>query len=256
MAIPRIATYGMNGNSAVVYGLFDPRNGQIFYVGVTTQRLCNRLSGHYGQALNLMSAGPRNEIIRSIRAEGLFVEIAELETVHISRWVDAEQYWIQTLRFVGAALTNVAAGGPGNSGSQQSKETQLRRQRAAAGRDMSAVHSPESRRKARDGLAHKIIVEGQEFSGIRAASEATGISYGTLHRRLDLGIYQRITPRLRGKPSTLKGYISGEKHHNARPVMVEGRCFPTVIAAAKAIGLHPTTMLRRLRSGAAVYLDS
>lgn len=116
MAIPNLNPILRDCKLANVYVLIDPRTNLPFYVGVTTRRLlCYRLSSHVNDAVHLKMRGDRYELIREICAAGLRPIIALLETVD-KDWPEAEQFWIEYLRFLGAKLTNIAIGGPGRIG--------------------------------------------------------------------------------------------------------------------------------------------
>lgn len=192
MAIPSLSAHKCIERPVIVYGLFDPRDGSIFYVGVTTKRLCNRLASHVNDARHLRMAGDRYDRIRAIELSGMRTEIAELETVSANVWPEAEQFWIENMRCLGFALTNKSIGGPGALGTKQSNETRAARRSAAAGRDMSKLQTPEMREYCASKLRHPIMIDGVTFPGIKAASRITGIGYGTVHRMLSQGLATRV----------------------------------------------------------------
>lgn len=188
MAIPSLTATKCTERPVVVYGLFDPRDGSIFYVGVTTKRLCNRLASHVNDSRHLKMVGDRYERIRSIELAGMRTEIAELETVSSIDWPEAEQFWIENMRSLGFVLTNKSIGGPGALGTRQSAATKLARQVAAIGRDMSKLHTKEVREICASKLRHPVVINGVTYPGIKKAAEATGIPYSTIHYRLKKGL--------------------------------------------------------------------
>lgn len=119
--------------ATVIYGLVDPRNHELRYVGKTIQPLEDRLRIHLNDAKNIK----RRHVcvwIRKVARDGFTPEIFEIESVN-EDWVQAEQFWIAYFRYVGAVLTNHTKGGEGALGYK---------------------HRPESRKKMSDILKVKM----------------------------------------------------------------------------------------------------
>lgn len=93
-----------------IYGLVDPRCGNIRYVGRTKQRLSMRLSQHIGIARRRKFVNPRTSWILEIIESGLKPLITDLETVPDANEVEAEARWIS--RFDGL----VNSGSPAQGG--------------------------------------------------------------------------------------------------------------------------------------------
>ncbi len=238
MAIPSLTPSQCIGKPSTVYALIDPRDNTAFYVGVTTRRPHMRLSSHRNDAIHLGIISTKCDVIRAIEATGQRAIIGELETVPFDEWVGAEQFWIGYLQAIGAKLTNRAIGGAGATGSRQTAETQRRRSEAAKGRDMSITHTPEIREKAAGKMRRAVVIDGVEYPGIKAASRALGISYTTLHYRLDVGIAERLTPRRGGKPRSRKGTRpTGDDHHNSKPIEIDGVRYASMRAATATLGI-------------------
>ena len=87
-----------------VYGLADPRNGELRYIGATEQSLEGRLSGHIGATKD---ASPRTKWVRELLRQGLRPEIFEIEVVDDSQGAEAERFYIQYFTYLGCKLTNV-----------------------------------------------------------------------------------------------------------------------------------------------------
>lgn len=223
----------------VIYILLDPRNGRAFYVGVTTQRLCNRFAGHMTDARKGYD-DPKSARIREIIGIGAKPHIREVERVDKSTWADRERYWIAMLREQGCELDNLCPGGYG-VGVARSAETRKKMSDSARGRDMSAVHKPAVRELVALKLGHPVIIAGIRYRSIRFAAKQLGMDDATL--RYQLGF---------GKP--LKGRPTGNRHHNSRPVEVEGVIYATGRAAAKAIGISPASLIGRIKRGKARYV--
>lgn len=114
-----------------IYGLVDPRNGEIRYVGKTGENVERRLNRHlYG-----IKAGSQTHCIRwlkQLRDEGLRPTIAVFERVRNDEWIGRERWWIKELRDRGCSLANHTIGGDGASGFSISDST--RKKISAAGK--------------------------------------------------------------------------------------------------------------------------
>jgi hypothetical protein len=91
----------------VIYGLVDPRDGLIYYVGKTTNP-SRRVEGHLKETVN------KNRVawIKDLVAHKLLPILIILETVPKDKtWEDTEIYWIAKGRALGWPLLNVSDGG-------------------------------------------------------------------------------------------------------------------------------------------------
>ncbi len=237
MGLPSLNPSACIGKPVSIYLLVDPRDQTAFYVGATTKPVRQRLSSHINDACHLAARGARYERIRDIAAAGARADACVLETARAEDWVEAEQFWIAYFRAIGARLTNVAIGGPGALGTRQKPTTKIRRQEAAAGRDMSAIRTPVVREKAARKLRHTIIADGVEYDGIAVAARALGISHSLVHRRVDLSIYQRVTPRKNDNVVTLRGRPTGARNHQSKPVTIDGIGYASMREARQALGI-------------------
>lgn len=87
----------------VIYGLADPRTGQIRYVGKTTKKLKDRLAGHLsGARAGRPGVG---EWMRSLTSPPLIIVLEEEPL----SWQEAEKRWIASL----PDLVNLHRGGGG-----------------------------------------------------------------------------------------------------------------------------------------------
>lgn len=84
--------------TAKIYGLVDPRDGEIRYVGRTKQKLYMRRQQHICEARKERIRNSRAEWIRSILKEGLRPLITHLQTVPEDEQVLYEGMWIEKLQ--------------------------------------------------------------------------------------------------------------------------------------------------------------
>lgn len=101
----------MDDRTGIIYGLVDPRNGVIRYVGLTTQSLTSRLSKHLNDA-KLGDRSRRALWVRDLVLIGARPFPVVLERAPAERLAEAEVRWISKLRgTVGRLLTNITDGG-------------------------------------------------------------------------------------------------------------------------------------------------
>lgn len=101
--------------ATLIYGLIDPRDGSIRYVGKTTLPLAKRLNRHL--AVSKTRRSHSAAWLRSLIRDGLRPEVEVLETVPADGdWTEAECFWIGYFRMIGARLCNHTAGGEGSAG--------------------------------------------------------------------------------------------------------------------------------------------
>lgn len=120
-----------------IYGLIDPRTSQLRYVGKTVLGLQDRLNRHCNES-NTEIKNHRVDWIRNLAKAGLRPEIIELETVRAD-WIEAEQFWISYMRFIGCELVNATFGGEGAPGIKPTRLARLRMSRSQLGRKHSAA---------------------------------------------------------------------------------------------------------------------
>ncbi len=99
-----------------IYGLFDPRDGELRYIGKTEKALGVRLSGHLCAA----NQGKNTHLfnwIRLLRTMGEKPYISQIQVLNeVEDLNRAEVYWIAFFRAQGCRLTNSTDGGEGTSG--------------------------------------------------------------------------------------------------------------------------------------------
>jgi hypothetical protein len=88
-----------------IYGLVDPKNNQIRYIGKTQQPLKRRLTQHIYD--NGLSNKYKYNWINKLKNEGLKPQIIELETCNEENWVEREKFHIKNNN----NLTNLTDGG-------------------------------------------------------------------------------------------------------------------------------------------------
>ncbi len=98
-----------------IYGLIDPRNVSIRYVG-KSDKPENRLKVHIKESINMNSTYKHNWIKKLL---GLNIQpiLIILEKVEENKWIDREIFWINRIKEIyGELVTNTTAGGEGSNG--------------------------------------------------------------------------------------------------------------------------------------------
>lgn len=110
-----VSSKKVSSKPVFIYGLADPVTNEVRYVGKTVKKLSARLRGHIGDS---KKRNHRNaNWIRSCIEDGQEPEIFEIDIVNVGDdWVEAEQFWIAMMRYLGCDLTNHAIGGQGTDG--------------------------------------------------------------------------------------------------------------------------------------------
>lgn len=125
----RIRAVGsVSEKTTYIYGLIDPRNQQLRYVGKTVLEPPKRLSVHQWRARKEPHKRHSMAWLLGLDRAGLSAEIFVIEEVPAGAdWVAAEQFWIGYFRMIGADLCNHTTGGEGQTGYKQPPEVIAKR---------------------------------------------------------------------------------------------------------------------------------
>jgi len=146
-------------NAYLVYGLVDPRSGELRYVGQTDHLLCQRLAQHEHAARRSKDRRMNTQWVRSLQAAGVRPEMFVLDRVFSKADADeAERHFIAYFRMVGARLNNHTDGGEGCVGYRHSPAARARIAAGKMGKGWS-----EERKLARRSLTPEQEVEVAEM---------------------------------------------------------------------------------------------
>ena len=101
----------MNNRIYKIYGLFDPRDSKLRYIGFTSQELKGRLRQHLRKKRLFTEHTHKNCWIKKLISIGLLPEIKLLRITTIGSWIDDEKELILLAKHLGFSLTNEASGG-------------------------------------------------------------------------------------------------------------------------------------------------
>jgi len=144
-----------------IYGLFDPRNGHLRYIG-KTNNLKERLRDHITFSRGRKGQGykfnpPKEKWIRSLLSEGLKPSIQVLEECTEDTWREVEISWIRLAREMGISITNISDGGDGFGSGESNpyfgKKLTEEHKRKCSISLTGRKHSEETKQKI--GLAHR-----------------------------------------------------------------------------------------------------
>jgi DNA-binding CsgD family transcriptional regulator len=185
-----------------IYGLYDPRDGALRYIGQTVRTLKVRLQAH-NNPHNLKDSRHVTRWLLILRKFELSPEIRQLGEAYSREELDQlEVRLIQEAREHGASLTNIVKGGGGRSGYRLSPEARLEIRVKMTGHVVSA--------EARSKISKANKGRPSKLRGYKHSQE-TVLKYIECHK----GIYPTLDTR-RKMSESHKGLSSGSKHHNYR----------------------------------------
>lgn len=121
-----------------IYGLVDPRDGQLRYVGQTVRATDVRYRQHLVRANQKKTH--RDCWIFSLLSLGLKPRLVVFQELDSKDLLDrAEVFWISYFKALGCRLTNRSEGGRSNSGFVHSEETKRKMSLAKRGKKKTAV---------------------------------------------------------------------------------------------------------------------
>lgn len=193
-----------------IYGLLDPRDGQIKYVG-KTKDLAQRMKDHLKDAKR--SNTPKNAWLLKLGRLDLCPEMIVLEEVSKAMWPEAERRWIADMRKRGIPLKNICDGGEGRTG-PLSDETKRKLSIANRGRKWT----PEQRKRASEAqMGHRVSSATKE----RLRRAALGRKHTKQSR-------EKISQAHRGVPKS-------EEHRKKIGLAHKGRIFSPATRAKMSV---------------------
>lgn len=184
-----------------IYGLFDPRNLKLRYIGQTGD-ISKRLKSHIKSAKFNKKPLHRNNWINQLLNEGLEPAIEVLEECTGDNWKEAEKAWIREAREKGLKLTNIVEGGEGFGSGEK---------HPLFGKHLTEEH----KRK----IADKVKGENNGFYGKRHSEE-------TLQHYRDLFTGQKVPrERVYRTSQKLKGRVKSDEERQRISKALTGRKF-------------------------------
>ena len=114
----------MNKGDIIIYYLKSPINGEIRYIGKTTEKdFRKRYISHMFEGRNTKYKTHKSRWIRSILLQDKEVIMEEVDRIsYTSNWEWLESFWISQFKTWGFNLLNMTDGGEGNQNQQFSEE--------------------------------------------------------------------------------------------------------------------------------------
>ncbi len=125
----------METKKVSIYGLIDPRNNQLRYVGMSGNPH-KRFLYHCGEGANGKQTMKARWISGLLNA-GLLPRWFVIEESDAEGWKEAEQFWIAYFKSLGSRLLNMTSGGEGTLNFSHSEETRRKMRASQAGRKLS-----------------------------------------------------------------------------------------------------------------------
>jgi hypothetical protein len=177
-----------------IYGLHDPRDGQLRYIGASKD-LSKRLVLHFCPA-SLRPDSPKNQWLNELVKAGIRPTVSVIEEATKENWRTRERFWIQHHRERGASLTNTHPGGEGGARTTGKKWTEDRRTHISQmfkGHRVSQKVRDAGKRNIRKAIAaHRTPLDDARLTALyseqkkssREVAEILGCGQGPVLRRL------------------------------------------------------------------------
>jgi len=196
------------GETTFIYGLIDPRDQQIRYVGKSGDPE-KRLREH----MRLYSKNRHlTHWLKQLKAIGINPTVRVIQKVSKSKWKEAERHWIRTFKWAGVKLTNLSDGGQGFiEGQRPSLETRskmVKNHWARKGIKPTNYLSD-------DDLLRRLQLKAQEVDRVPLTSDFAVGKYVTILRRF--GTWNAAL-ELAGicHDDYINKYRSAKREHNSR----------------------------------------
>lgn len=163
-------------NTVYIYGLFDPRNLELRYIGRASNPR-NRLYRHVHEA-KVSTITHKNAWIRGLLNNRLYPAIEVLEECTEENWQEVEQAWIAEAREKGAKLLNVTMGGEGVIGYVFTDEQRKKLSEAQKKRVLSESQKEAQRLRLIQYNKTRIISDGMKKK-ISEANRGNSYARGT-----------------------------------------------------------------------------
>ncbi len=235
--------------SPIVYGLLDPRNGTLRYIGKSVNGL-KRAYAHGKPSALKSDQTHKGNWIRSLLKQGLVPEVVLLEEpASVDDLADLERFWIASVRATGAHIFNHCDGGEGATGRIVSTETRERLRLASIGNKSAlGIHrSDETKEKIRCAhlgttLSPKTRQKiSAKLSGRKLTTEhVQNMSRGLMGHRGTV-----MTPELRQRMSA----SASLRLDRLKPVtiLLTNQTAPSIKEAARILRTSPSLLANRLR---------
>jgi hypothetical protein len=167
----------MSGSSFLIYGLIDPRDGEIRYVGKSSNGLTRPRSHTHPNKLT-KDQSPKGIWLRALAKINLQPSIIILDISTKEQLSFDERAWIRRLRERGVVLTNNSSGGEGVGRSQSTRTRSL-----LANKLRKYWSDPIKRLAAsrqRGGQAIRCS-NGRVFTSVREAARELNMSNGQIN---------------------------------------------------------------------------
>ena len=226
----------------VIYGLADPRSGQLRYVGKSTTGAQQRLASHLCPS-SLKAKSWKNHWLKSLLKEGLRPDVFVIEACARKEDLnEAERHQIASLRAIGCELTNLTPGGDGQ-GYPCSPEKRAKISVATKGRRLTVLSPKTYARIAEKARGRKRSAE--------AIAKTAAARRGQKHTADAIAI---MSEQHKARWAT-EGYAAKmSRAHGGRPFVDQhGRRYETQGGAARLLGIsagHINQVLKGKRRSA------
>jgi hypothetical protein len=255
---------GMNQETVgkfLIYGLVDPRTGEIRYVGRSSSGM-GRPGSHRKPQYLEKDRSHKGNWVRKLLSLGLDYSVTILEEVAAAELSSRERFWIAEGRRRGWPLTNLTDGGEGMLGYVWTEGSRAKAAASKRGRKQAPavvekraqklrgkVRTPEHLEHYREAWKRRTVTPAMREHMRAVGRSNKGKVYrehidslAELHRGRPLSAEHRakIGAGHRGLTHTRESKIQMSRSHGGRPVVetTTGVQYPTVTEAAQTLGIR------------------
>jgi transposase len=230
-------------SSYIIYGLIDPRNGELRYVGKSVCGIRRAKQHGYPYCMKMHAHLHSTRWIKQLRSLGLKYEIEVLEIHETANTLaSAERHFIAYFRSIGCRLTNMTGGGDGTLGTQKSAETRHKMSVARGGAE------------AKRADAVRLYGEGLST---RAVAARLGIGYVTVFKMVkDAGIVRNrlevIARPQSAETLNKRSKSQGGAHHRSSEIVsmyLSGMSGPDI---SRELGISTSAISKVVRAAGAL----
>lgn len=162
-------------NNNIIYGLIDPRTGELKYIG-KSQHGITRFKQHL-KPYSLKKHNHKNNWIKLLLSLGLMPEFIILETLsNPNDLFQAEEFWYEYYLGLGCNLTNSTKCGQGTNGYHHREETVNVLREKALNRDKSIYKIPHNKK-------FNVVIDGKEHRECASCKDLKEIHhFSTSHK--------------------------------------------------------------------------
>ncbi|TAK97633.1 MAG: hypothetical protein EPO08_21015 [Rhodospirillaceae bacterium] len=220
-------------DGGLIYGLIDPRNGELRYVGKSTSGLKRPRQHIFPSMIKAAGDTYKTRWLRQLLAKNLKPDIEVLENCDSPEDLnEAERHHIAYWKFLGCRLTNLTSGGDGLCGYRHTDESRFKISKALQRHSTS----PQTSKRVAEANRERVwsAEDRKKLSSIRL-----GVRFSDeVRRKMSLAQQNQSAETRVRRAWTLGGRSFSDQY---------GNVYQTQMEAARALNLHASNINQVLK---------